>query len=120
MGSGAARAIGPATVEPSRPIPAQAIIQPGCTSQTFPGARFGYMDGEIRLGYQLAEICLQTHLYGRQWLNVQHHLQRSPNRGSWEQRRKNRLQGPTSDEPQPSWYRDPGSAQPAQLLRWGL
>lgn len=28
------------------------------TSQTFLGAAFGYMDGEIRLGYQLAEICL--------------------------------------------------------------
>jgi hypothetical protein len=43
------------------------------TSQTFPGARFGYMDGEIRLGYQLAEICLQTQLFGRQWLSVRHH-----------------------------------------------
>ena len=41
------------------------------TSQTFPGAAFGYMDGEIRLGYQLAEICLQTRLFGRQWLNAQ-------------------------------------------------
>jgi len=43
------------------------------TSQTFPGAAFGYMDGEVRLGYQLAQICLQTHLFGRQWLSVQHH-----------------------------------------------
>jgi len=43
------------------------------TSQTFPGARFGYMDGEIRLGYQLAEICLQTQLFGRQWLSVRQH-----------------------------------------------
>lgn len=43
------------------------------TSRTFPGAAFGYMDGEVRLGYQLAEICLQTHLYGRQWLSAQHH-----------------------------------------------
>jgi hypothetical protein len=43
------------------------------TSETFPGARFGYMDGEIRLGYQLAEICLQTRLFGRQWLSAQHH-----------------------------------------------
>jgi hypothetical protein len=31
------------------------------------------MDGEVRLGYQLAEICLQTHLFGRQWLSAQHH-----------------------------------------------
>jgi len=43
------------------------------TSQTFPGAAFGYMDGEVRLGYQLAEICLQTTLFGRQWLSAQHH-----------------------------------------------
>ena len=43
------------------------------TSQSFPGARFGYMDGEIRLGYQLAEICLQTKLFGRQWLSAQQH-----------------------------------------------
>ncbi len=43
------------------------------TSQTFPGAAFGYMDGEIRLGYQLAEICLQTRLFGRQWLSAQQH-----------------------------------------------
>jgi hypothetical protein len=43
------------------------------TSQTFPGAAFGYMDGEVRLGYQLAQVCLQTHLFGRQWLSAQHH-----------------------------------------------
>lgn len=43
------------------------------SSRTFPGARFGYMDGEIRLGYQLAEICLQTKLFGRCWLSAQHH-----------------------------------------------
>jgi hypothetical protein len=43
------------------------------TSQTFPGAAFGYMDGEVRLGYQLAEICLQTRLFGRQWLSAEHH-----------------------------------------------
>lgn len=43
------------------------------SSQTFPGARFGYMDGEIRLGYQLAEICLQTQLFGRYWLSAQQH-----------------------------------------------
>jgi hypothetical protein len=43
------------------------------TSHTFRDARFGYMDGEIRLGYQLAEICLQTRLFGRQWLSAQQH-----------------------------------------------
>jgi hypothetical protein len=43
------------------------------TSQTFPDAAFGYMDGEVRLGYQLAQICLDTSLFGRQWLSAQHH-----------------------------------------------
>jgi hypothetical protein len=43
------------------------------TSQAFPGAAFGYMDGEVRLGYQLAQICLDTSLFGRQWLSAQHH-----------------------------------------------
>lgn len=43
------------------------------TSRTFPGAAFGYMDGEVRLGYQLAQICLQTRLFGRQWLSAEHH-----------------------------------------------
>ena len=43
------------------------------TSRTFPGATFGYMDGEVRLGYQLAQICLDTPLFGRQWLSAQHH-----------------------------------------------
>ena len=43
------------------------------TSRTYPGAAFGYMDGEVRLGYQLAEICLQTRLFGRQWLSARQH-----------------------------------------------
>jgi hypothetical protein len=43
------------------------------SSRTYPGAAFGYMDGAVRLGYQLAEICLHTRLYGRQWLSARHH-----------------------------------------------
>lgn len=43
------------------------------TSRSYPGAAFGYMDGELRLGYQLAEICVQTERYGRQWLSARHH-----------------------------------------------
>jgi hypothetical protein len=43
------------------------------SSQTYPAAAFGYMDGEIRLGYQLAAICLHTPRYGRRWLAGQHH-----------------------------------------------
>ena len=43
------------------------------TSRTYPDAAFGYMDGELRLGYQLAEICVQTTLFGRQWLSARQH-----------------------------------------------
>jgi hypothetical protein len=43
------------------------------TSRTYPGAAFGYMDGELRLGYQLAELCVQTTCFGRQWLSARHH-----------------------------------------------
>ncbi|MDQ5852589.1 MAG: hypothetical protein M3380_11080 [Chloroflexota bacterium] len=43
------------------------------TSRTYPDAAFGYMDGELRLGYQLAEICVQTTRFGRQWLSARHH-----------------------------------------------
>lgn len=53
----------------------------GSSSRTYPGAAFGYMDGEIRLGYQLAQVCLQTHLFGRQWLAAHHH---PGNTVSWE------------------------------------
>lgn len=38
------------------------------SSQTYPGAAFGYMDGQVRLGYQVAAVCWQTPLFGRQWL----------------------------------------------------
>ena len=43
------------------------------TSRTYPAAAFGYMDGELRLGYQLAEICVHTTHFGRQWLSARHH-----------------------------------------------
>jgi hypothetical protein len=43
------------------------------TSQTYPAAAFGYMDGAICLGYQLAEVCLHTPQWGRLWLAGQHH-----------------------------------------------
>jgi hypothetical protein len=42
-------------------------------STCFPEAAFGYMDGEIRLGYQVALLCLHTEHYGRQWLVGQQH-----------------------------------------------
>jgi len=43
------------------------------SSTTYPEAAFGYMDGPIRLGYQVAVLCLQTDLYGRQWRTAQQH-----------------------------------------------
>ena len=43
------------------------------TSRTYPDAAFGYMAGELRLGYQLAEICVQTTLFGRHWLSARQH-----------------------------------------------
>ena len=42
-------------------------------STSYPAAAFGYMDGQIRLGYQLAAVCLHTKRYGRQWLVGQQH-----------------------------------------------
>ncbi len=45
----------------------------GSTSHTFPDAAFGYMDGEVRPGYQPAGICMQTRRYGRQWPSAQPH-----------------------------------------------
>jgi hypothetical protein len=43
------------------------------TSQTYPHAAFGYMDDDIRLGYQAALVSLTSPTYGRLWLSVAHH-----------------------------------------------
>ena len=43
------------------------------TSQTYPDVAFGWMDNEIRLGYQLARVCVQMVRYGRLWLDGFHH-----------------------------------------------
>ena len=43
------------------------------TSQTYPHAAFGYMDDDIRLGYQAALVSLESPTYGRLWLSVAHH-----------------------------------------------
>ena len=43
------------------------------SSTHYPAAAFGYMDGAIHLGYQLALLCLHTERYGRQWLVGQQH-----------------------------------------------
>lgn len=43
------------------------------TSRTYPEAAFGFMNQEVRLGYQLARVCVQTARYGRIWLAGFHH-----------------------------------------------
>ncbi len=43
------------------------------TSTTYPSATFGWMDDQIRLGYQLARICLTTKCGMRLWLQGFHH-----------------------------------------------
>ena len=43
------------------------------TSQRYPEVAFGWMDNEIRLGYQLARVCVHTVSYGRIWLDGFHH-----------------------------------------------
>jgi hypothetical protein len=43
------------------------------TSRTYPQAAFGFMDDEIRLGYQAAVVSLTSPTYGRFWLSVTHH-----------------------------------------------
>jgi hypothetical protein len=43
------------------------------TSKTYPQAAFGYMGGEIRLGYQASVVSLESPTYQRLWLSVEHH-----------------------------------------------
>jgi hypothetical protein len=43
------------------------------TSRSYPGAAFGWMDDEVRLGYQLARVSLETKRFGRLWLAGFHH-----------------------------------------------
>lgn len=43
------------------------------TSITYPDARFGWMDNQIQLGYQLARVCLTTRHGERIWLAGFHH-----------------------------------------------
>jgi hypothetical protein len=47
-------------------------------SHSYPDAAFGYMDGSLQLGYQLAMVCLQTALYDRQWLAAVQHPGNTP------------------------------------------
>jgi IS4 transposase len=42
-------------------------------SCSFPQAAYGYMDKEIRLGYQAAVVSLKVPTYGRFWLSINHH-----------------------------------------------
>ena len=43
------------------------------TSTTYPGAAFGHMDDEVRLGYQAAVVSVRSPTYGRLWLSVKPH-----------------------------------------------
>lgn len=43
------------------------------TSKTYPNAAYGHMSDEIRLGYQAGVVSLQSPIYGRLWLSVEHH-----------------------------------------------
>jgi len=43
------------------------------TSTTYPDAAFGWMDDQVRLGYQLARVSLLTHTGERIWLAGFHH-----------------------------------------------
>ena len=43
------------------------------TSHSYPGAAFGWMDDEVRLGYQAALVSMRSPTYGRLWLSVKQH-----------------------------------------------
>ena len=43
------------------------------TSRSYPNAAYGYMDNEIRLGYQAGVTSMHSPTYGRLWLSVDHH-----------------------------------------------
>lgn len=43
------------------------------TSTTYPAAAFGWMNDQVRLGYQLARVCLSPHTGERLWLAGFHH-----------------------------------------------
>jgi hypothetical protein len=43
------------------------------TSTTYPGAAFGHMDDEVRLGYQAAVVSCGSPTYRRLWLSVKPH-----------------------------------------------
>jgi len=43
------------------------------TSTTYPGAAYGHMDDEVRLGYQAAVVSLLSPTYRRLWLSVKPH-----------------------------------------------
>jgi hypothetical protein len=42
------------------------------SSHTYPETAFGFMDDEIRLGYQAAVVSLRSATYGRLWLSIEH------------------------------------------------
>src|SRR6266498_594621 len=43
------------------------------SSTSYPQAAFGWMDDQVRLGYQVARVCVSTQTYERLWLSGIHH-----------------------------------------------
>lgn len=43
------------------------------SSTSYPGAAFGWMSDEVRLGYQAALVSMHSPTYGRLWLSVKQH-----------------------------------------------
>lgn len=43
------------------------------SSRSYPEAAFGWMDDEVRLGYQAVLVSMDSPTYGRLWLSVQQH-----------------------------------------------
>ena len=43
------------------------------TSHTYPGVAFGWMNDRVKLGYQLARVCLSPRAHDRVWLAGFHH-----------------------------------------------
>jgi len=43
------------------------------TSQTYPGVAFGWMNDQVKLGYQLARVCLSPREQARVWVAGFHH-----------------------------------------------
>jgi hypothetical protein len=55
------------------------------TSTTYPEASFGWMNDQVRLGYQLARVCLTTAAGERWWLAGTHHPGATVSAACWQE-----------------------------------